>query len=86
MEDSKKSDNSASDKTPKVTGIGGIFFFSDNPKETKDWYAKNLGLDVNDWGSTFNPETLIIRMKSKHFSGVLSRREMIILHRPKKSL
>ena len=53
MEDSKKSDNSAFDKTPKVTGIGGIFFFSDNPKETKDWYAKNLGLDVNDWGSTF---------------------------------
>lgn len=41
------------DTTPKVTGIGGIFFFSDNPKETRDWYAKNLGLDVNDWGSTF---------------------------------
>lgn len=41
------------DTTPKVTGIGGIFFFSDNPKETREWYAKNLGLDVNDWGSTF---------------------------------
>lgn len=39
--------------TPKVTGIGGIFFFSDNPQETRDWYAKNLGLEVNDWGSTF---------------------------------
>ena len=39
--------------TPKVTGIGGIFFFSDNPKETKEWYAKNLGLETNDWGSTF---------------------------------
>ena len=36
--------------TPKVTGIGGIFFFSDNPKETKDWYAKHLGLEVNEWG------------------------------------
>ncbi|CAA9203599.1 hypothetical protein FLA105534_04779 [Flavobacterium bizetiae] len=42
------------DKTiPKVTGIGGVFFFSDNPKKTREWYAKNLGFDVNDWGSTF---------------------------------
>jgi predicted enzyme related to lactoylglutathione lyase len=44
---------SPNDTTPKVTGIGGIFFFSDNPDETKDWYAKNLGLEVNDWGSSF---------------------------------
>ena len=41
------------DTTPRVTGIGGIFFFSDNPKETKEWYAKNLGLETNDWGSSF---------------------------------
>lgn len=38
--------------TPKVTGIGGIFFFSDNLAETKEWYAKNLGLEINDWGSS----------------------------------
>src|SRR6266550_485441 len=38
--------------TPKVTGIGGIFFFSDNPKETKEWYTKNLGIEINDWGSS----------------------------------
>ena len=38
---------------PKVTGIGGIFFFSNNPAETRDWYAKNLGFDVNDWGAAF---------------------------------
>ena len=37
--------------TPKVTGIGGIFFLSDNVQETKEWYRKNLGLDINDWGS-----------------------------------
>jgi len=43
--------NHSNDNTPKVTGIGGIFFFLDNPKETKDWYAKNLGLEINDWGS-----------------------------------
>ncbi|MBL0740985.1 VOC family protein [Chryseolinea lacunae] len=56
MADSKnQTDNTTSpaDTTPKVTGIGGIFFFSDNPREARDWYAKNLGLDVNDWGSTF---------------------------------
>lgn len=54
MEESKDTNAVSSDNTtPKVTGIGGIFFFSDNPKETKEWYAKNLGLEVNDWGSTF---------------------------------
>jgi predicted enzyme related to lactoylglutathione lyase len=41
------------DTVPRVTGIVGIFFFSDNPEETKEWYAKNLGLQVNDWGSSF---------------------------------
>lgn len=41
------------DTTPKVTGIGGIFFFSDNPELTKQWYAENLGLEVNEWGSSF---------------------------------
>lgn len=41
------------DTTPKVTGIGGIFFFSDNPRETREWYAKNLGFEVNNWGSSF---------------------------------
>lgn len=39
--------------TPKVTGIGGIFFFSDNPEKTKLWYAENLGLETNQWGSSF---------------------------------
>jgi predicted enzyme related to lactoylglutathione lyase len=40
------------DTTPKVTGIGGIFFYSDNLKETKEWYTKNLGIEINDWGSS----------------------------------
>jgi predicted enzyme related to lactoylglutathione lyase len=42
---------STKDKPPKVTGIGGIFFYSDNLKETKEWYTKNLGIEINDWGS-----------------------------------
>jgi predicted enzyme related to lactoylglutathione lyase len=41
------------DTTPKVIGIGGVFFFSDNPKETREWYARNLGFEINDWGATF---------------------------------
>jgi predicted enzyme related to lactoylglutathione lyase len=55
MEDQKnQTENSTSpvDTTPKVTGIGGIFFFSDNLQETKEWYTKNLGLEINDWGSS----------------------------------
>jgi predicted enzyme related to lactoylglutathione lyase len=56
MEEQKnQTDSSASPvdtTTPKVTGIGGIFFFSDNLDETKQWYAKNLGLAINDWGSS----------------------------------
>ena len=39
------------DSTPKVTGIGGVFFFSDNTKEIKEWYTKHLGFEVNAWGS-----------------------------------
>jgi len=56
MEEQKNQTGNAAtpaDTTPKVTGLGGIFFFSENPKETREWYAKNLGLEVNDWGSTF---------------------------------
>ncbi|MGB4849519.1 MAG: VOC family protein [Saprospiraceae bacterium] len=55
MEDQhNQTDNSAShaDTTPKVTGIGGIFFYSDDLKETKEWYTKNLGIEINDWGSS----------------------------------
>ncbi len=43
---------SGKDTTPKVTGIGGIFFYSDNPKETQEWYTKNLGIEINEWGSS----------------------------------
>jgi predicted enzyme related to lactoylglutathione lyase len=56
MEDKKnQTDNSASPvdtTTPKATGIGGIFFYSDDPNETKEWYTKNLGIEINDWGSS----------------------------------
>jgi predicted enzyme related to lactoylglutathione lyase len=44
---------SSQDTTPKVTGIGGVFFFSENPEKIKEWYSENLGLEVNQWGSSF---------------------------------
>ena len=37
----------------KVTGIGGIFFKSENPKNIRQWYAKHLGLVTNEYGSLF---------------------------------
>lgn len=49
MEDQK---NQIDNTTPKVIGIGGIFFYSDHMKETKEWYTKNLGIEINDWGSS----------------------------------
>ena len=44
---------STSQGEPRVTGIGGIFFFSNHPEKTKEWYAKNLGLKTDQWGSSF---------------------------------
>lgn len=41
------------DTTPKVTGVGGIFFFSENPERIKEWYSENLGLAMTQWGSSF---------------------------------
>ena len=55
MEDQKNQTNNSDapvDTTPKVTGIGGIFFYSDNQQATKEWYTKNLGIEINDWGSS----------------------------------
>ncbi len=49
----KKNSTEVNDTSPRVTGIGGVFFFSENPKETKSWYAENLGLEINEWGSSF---------------------------------
>lgn len=36
----------------KITGIGGVFFKSPDPKALGDWYRQHLGLDVQDWGGT----------------------------------
>ncbi len=37
----------------RVTGIGGIFFKTKDPKSTKEWYAKHLGFNTDEWGAAF---------------------------------
>ncbi len=39
----------------RVTGIGGIFFKSSDPKQLGAWYRDHLGLDVSDWGGAIFP-------------------------------
>ncbi len=95
MEDKKNQpDNSTSsvDTTPKVIGIGGIFFFSDDTKEIKDWYAKNLGFEINEWGTVSfeyrdvnEPEEIIplqwspFKKDSGHFAP--SKKEFMVNYR-----
>jgi predicted enzyme related to lactoylglutathione lyase len=46
----------------RVTGIGGIFFKVEDPIKTKNWYQEHLGLNTDQYGTTFewrsatNPE------------------------------
>ena len=44
--------NLASTKTAmkRVTGIGGIFFKSTDPKALGAGYKEHLGIDVQEWG------------------------------------
>ena len=37
----------------RVTGIGGLFFKTKDPKAAKDWYKTHLGFNTDDYGSTF---------------------------------
>lgn len=40
-----------------MTGIGGIFFKCKDPEKIKDWYARNLGLKTDEYGTTFEWRT-----------------------------
>lgn len=48
----------------RVTGLGGIFFKSENQAQSIEWYKKHLGLDINEsyggtefkWRDHENPE------------------------------
>ena len=37
----------------KVTGIGGVFFKCKDPDAIKSWYKTHLGLDTDQYGTTF---------------------------------
>ena len=79
------------DSTPKVTGIGGIFFFSDDPAQSRAWYQKNLGIESNEYGATFESRNLdkpevteqlqwsLFKTGSKYFAP--SKKEFMINYR-----
>jgi predicted enzyme related to lactoylglutathione lyase len=46
------------DTTPRVVGIGGIFFKSKAPKETREWYHKQLGMATSQYGTTFESRNI----------------------------
>lgn len=37
----------------RVTGIGGVFLKAKDPKSTRDWYRKHLGIESGKYGGTF---------------------------------
>ena len=37
----------------RVTGIGGVFFKTEDPKKLKAWYAKHLGFKTDEYGTIF---------------------------------
>jgi predicted enzyme related to lactoylglutathione lyase len=38
----------------RVTGIGGVFLRSKDPKRLSAWYIEHLGLPATDWGVSFD--------------------------------
>jgi predicted enzyme related to lactoylglutathione lyase len=36
-----------------VEGIGGVFFRSRDPDALKRWYGENLGIELEEYGTTF---------------------------------
>jgi predicted enzyme related to lactoylglutathione lyase len=79
------------DTIPKVTGIGGIFFISDNPGKAKEWYGQNLGIETDPYGAVFEvrnankPHEInysrwsLVKKKSDYFHP--SRKEFMINYR-----
>lgn len=37
----------------RVTGIGGLFFKTNDTEASKEWYKKHLGLNTDQYGCTF---------------------------------
>jgi len=45
----------SADPAGHITGVGGIFLKSKNPKALSAWYRDVLGLDVKPWGGAALP-------------------------------
>jgi predicted enzyme related to lactoylglutathione lyase len=37
----------------RITGVGGVFIRSEDPKRLGAWYAEHLGLPLTEWGANF---------------------------------
>lgn len=42
-----------SERTGRVTGIGGIFFKVSDPESTRRWYHDQLGIETDAYGTNF---------------------------------
>lgn len=49
-EPAEAAEPAAAQESSRVTGIGGVFFTSDDPDRTRQWYREHLGIDAADWG------------------------------------
>lgn len=59
----------------RVTGIGGVFFKSTDPKRLAEWYRVHLGFKVEDWGASLsNGPARIARQAREQRCGVRSRK------------
>ena len=62
--ETKEKEINMSNNEPKVVGVGGIFFKTENTEKTKKWYQENLGFPTDEWGTMFksrdidNPDLL----------------------------
>lgn len=67
---------------PRVTGVGGIFFKSEDPEELIEWYKTNLGLETDQWGTNFEWYQVAVQQKKVLLNGVHSQRKLPILILP----
>ena len=89
MTDKKKQTEKSTqplDTTPRVTGIGGIFFFTEDTEKTKKWYSDNLGLATDDYGSSFEFRNAHHQKKSTTYNGVRLKKVAHIFRLQRKNL
>lgn len=76
----------------RVTGLGGVFFKTTDPKKIKEWYGKHLGLPVDEYGASFKwidpnnkeaapAQTIWSPFKDEHHLLRASKREFMFNYR-----